>query len=156
MVKFILIFFLLLISNSLYGLEISGTPKVIDGDTIYLNGNKIRFSGIDTPELKQRCIKDNVKSLQVVPILAPACSEIKKPAMFNKDFGRLLNYGRSEIILGPTGVSGQTQGYLYLHDSQSTRCIFGIFHSPKKTNKKNRLYYYGMLSRLKILQNTYF
>ena len=26
--------------------------KVIDGDTIYLNGEKIRFSGIDTPELK--------------------------------------------------------------------------------------------------------
>ena len=30
--------------------------KVIDGDTIVLNGEKIRFSGIDTPELKQTCI----------------------------------------------------------------------------------------------------
>ena len=30
--------------------------KVIDGDTIILNGEKIRFSGIDTPELKQTCI----------------------------------------------------------------------------------------------------
>ena len=29
--------------------------KVIDGDTIILNGEKIRFSGIDTPELKQTC-----------------------------------------------------------------------------------------------------
>ena len=26
--------------------------KVVDGDTIHLNGKKIRFSGIDTPELK--------------------------------------------------------------------------------------------------------
>ena len=33
--------------------------KVIDGDTIILNGEKIRFSGIDTPELKQTCLKDN-------------------------------------------------------------------------------------------------
>ena len=33
--------------------------KVIDGDTIVLNGEKIRFSGIDTPELKQTCLKDN-------------------------------------------------------------------------------------------------
>ena len=29
--------------------------KIIDGDTIHLNGEKIRFSGIDTPELKQTC-----------------------------------------------------------------------------------------------------
>ena len=33
--------------------------KIIDGDTIHLNGEKIRFTGIDTPELKQTCIKDN-------------------------------------------------------------------------------------------------
>ena len=31
--------------------------KVIDGDTIHLNGKKNRFTGIDTPELKQTCIK---------------------------------------------------------------------------------------------------
>ena len=29
--------------------------KVIDGDTIILNDEKIRFSGIDTPELNQVC-----------------------------------------------------------------------------------------------------
>ena len=34
--------------------------RVVDGDTIYLNGKKIRFSGIDTPELKQTCVKDDV------------------------------------------------------------------------------------------------
>ena len=39
----------------------SQEPKVVDGDTIYLNDQKIRFSGIDTPELKQTCIKDGVK-----------------------------------------------------------------------------------------------
>jgi len=33
--------------------------KVIDGDTIHLNDEKIRFTGIDTPELKQTCIKDS-------------------------------------------------------------------------------------------------
>ena len=31
--------------------------KITDGDTIKINGEKIRFSGIDTPELKQTCIK---------------------------------------------------------------------------------------------------
>ncbi len=33
--------------------------KIVDGDTIVLNGEKIRFEGIDTPELKQTCLKDN-------------------------------------------------------------------------------------------------
>ena len=33
--------------------------RVVDGDTIVLNGEKIRFSGIDTPELKQTCLKDD-------------------------------------------------------------------------------------------------
>ena len=31
----------------------------MDGDTIVLNGEKIRFSGIDTPELKQTCLKND-------------------------------------------------------------------------------------------------
>mgnify|MGYP001212409892 FL=1 len=33
--------------------------KIIDGDTIHLNNEKIRFTGIDTPELKQTCYKNN-------------------------------------------------------------------------------------------------
>ena len=37
----------------------SNKAKVVDGDTIYLNGQKIRFSGIDTPEIKQVCNKNN-------------------------------------------------------------------------------------------------
>jgi endonuclease YncB( thermonuclease family) len=41
----------------------SQTIKIVDGDTIYLNGEKIRFAGIDTPELKQTCLKKNIKDL---------------------------------------------------------------------------------------------
>ena len=37
--------------------------KIVDGDTIHLNGEKIRFAGIDTPEIKQTCFKDDVKNL---------------------------------------------------------------------------------------------
>jgi endonuclease YncB( thermonuclease family) len=45
--------FLLNISNTR-----SSEIKIIDGDTIHINGEKIRFSGIDTPELKQTCINN--------------------------------------------------------------------------------------------------
>ena len=51
---FLLIFFL--IFNQIKSQDL----RVIDGDTIYLNGEKIRFTGIDTPELKQTCIKQGI------------------------------------------------------------------------------------------------
>ena len=46
----------LLIFNQVKSQEV----RVVDGDTIHLNGEKIRFTGIDTPELKQTCIKEEV------------------------------------------------------------------------------------------------
>ena len=35
--------------------------QITDGDTIKINGEKIRFSGIDAPELKQICTKEHIK-----------------------------------------------------------------------------------------------
>ena len=50
----------ILVLSLLWGNIVSAKSlRVIDGDTIILNGEKIRFSGIDTPELKQTCLKDN-------------------------------------------------------------------------------------------------
>ena len=51
----ICLIFFFLTYNDVKSIEV----KVIDGDTIHLNGEKIRFTGIDTPELKQTCNKDN-------------------------------------------------------------------------------------------------
>ena len=38
--------------------EISGIPKITDGDTIKILDKRIRFHGIDTPEKKQFCVKN--------------------------------------------------------------------------------------------------
>ena len=35
--------------------------KITDGDSIRINGEKIRFSGIDTPELRQTCLKQGIQ-----------------------------------------------------------------------------------------------
>ena len=40
---------------------ISGNPRIIDGDTIKMNGISIRLHGIDTPEKKQKCKDINNK-----------------------------------------------------------------------------------------------
>ena len=54
----ILLFILLIILLSFNSEVRANNLRIIDGDTIELNGEKIRFSGIDTPELKQTCIKN--------------------------------------------------------------------------------------------------
>ncbi len=38
---------------------ISGKAKIIDGDTIHIENNKIRLHGIDAPELNQNCKHEN-------------------------------------------------------------------------------------------------
>ena len=53
---FLLVFFLTI--NDIKSQEL----KVVDGDTIHLNGIKIRFTGIDTPELRQTCINEGIKN----------------------------------------------------------------------------------------------
>ena len=62
-------------------------PKIVDGDTIHLNGKKIRFSGIDTPELKQTCIKNGVKN---------SCGIMAKQILINK----IADYKISCVIEG--------------------------------------------------------
>ncbi|WP_349434636.1 thermonuclease family protein [Pararhizobium sp. A13] len=38
---------------------VSGWVKVVDGDTLVLDGKRIRLVGIDAPELRQVCQRDN-------------------------------------------------------------------------------------------------
>ena len=55
--KFFFIFFLyfLIYYSNQSQIIISGKAKVIDGDTIHIENNKIRLHGIDAPELNQNC-----------------------------------------------------------------------------------------------------
>ena len=44
-----------------YNISFADNLKIIDGDTIILNGKKVRFLGIDAPEIKQTCIQNDQK-----------------------------------------------------------------------------------------------
>ena len=56
----IIIILLVLLSNSIAE-EISGIPKVVDGDTIHIDNYKFRLEGIDAPEMRQQCKKESFK-----------------------------------------------------------------------------------------------
>ena len=54
---YVYLFLVLMFCNTIF----ADNLKIVDGDTIVLNGEKIRFSGIDTPELKQMCMNGDEK-----------------------------------------------------------------------------------------------
>ena len=45
---------ILVLSLLTCNISFADSLRVVDGDTIVLNGEKIRFTGIDTPELKRQ------------------------------------------------------------------------------------------------------
>ena len=55
---FLILVNILFIFNISFATELSGVAKVIDGDTIKINGIKIRLFGIDAPEENQICKKN--------------------------------------------------------------------------------------------------
>ena len=63
--------FILLIVPNVF----SNTVHVIDADTIKIGNEKIRFSGIDAPELNQDCFKNEKKIL---------CGVLAKKALLKK------------------------------------------------------------------------
>ena len=76
----IIILFSFLFSYSDEKNIIKGNAIVVDGDTVKINGKKIRFGGIDAPESyyrgkKQTCIEDNKKVF---------CGQISKDKLIEK------------------------------------------------------------------------
>ena len=57
MIKHIIIILSLFFFQTILAAEITGFPKVVDGDTIHIKSYKIRLEGIDAPEMKQKCKK---------------------------------------------------------------------------------------------------
>ena len=46
----------ILIASPVFAAEISGIPRIVDGDTVEIGQVKIRLSGIDAPETDQVCL----------------------------------------------------------------------------------------------------
>jgi len=62
--RIIIIF--LMFSTNILAQEIIGIPKIVDGDTVYINNYKIRLEGIDAPEIKQKCKKEKLKISSII------------------------------------------------------------------------------------------
>ena len=84
-IRIIIIFFVML-SNSIAE-EISGIPKVVDGDTIHINNYKFRLEGIDAPEMRQQCKKESFKISFLTGFIFYkdySCGRVSKEKLINK------------------------------------------------------------------------
>ena len=105
--------------------------RVVDGDTIVLNGEKIRFSGIDTPETtyyrkyKQICYLDNQKIY---------CGEISKNKLIEKIGKNKINCIREE----KKDVYGRTLAECFVNDESLSSYLVknGYAFDFKKYSKK--------------------
>ena len=62
LIIFSIFFYFILFQQNIFAKEIYGNPRIIDGDSLEIKNEKIRFLGIDAFEKKQECIrKDGTK-----------------------------------------------------------------------------------------------
>lgn len=54
---------LILLGSSVKAEDVSGTPLIVDGDTLWIDSAKIRLHGIDAPEMKQKCHRNGTSYL---------------------------------------------------------------------------------------------
>jgi len=73
MIRFIFLF--VLITTPTFATDVTGNVRVVDGDTIWIDGTKIRLHGIDAPEMKQTCTTNKGKE-QMCGVLAKQALEM--------------------------------------------------------------------------------
>ena len=113
---------LFLFSNNLFASHVT----VIDGDTIRLGDVKIRFSGIDAPEINQSCVASEGKV---------ACGKISRDLLIEKVTNNKISctdegkdfYGR---VLGECFVNGESlsaylvrEGFAFAYRKYSNKYI---------------------------------
>ena len=116
----------------------SGTLKVVDGDTIHIGSKKYRFSGIDTPEIRQTC-KENKKII--------FCGVLAKEILIKKIANRKIECIEEDVpdryqrILAECFVNGESlssylvrSGYAFAYRKYSTKFI-----KDEEFAKKNQL-----------------
>ena len=56
MTKIAIVFLVLIICSSVKAADLSGVPRIVDGDTLAIGSTNVRLQGIDAPETDQVCL----------------------------------------------------------------------------------------------------
>ena len=123
----------LFLTNSVYADQLT----VTDGDTIRIGEERIRFSGIDAPEMKQTCIYQEIEF---------NCGEFSKNLLIEKIADqevscireRIDQYGRTlaECFVGKESLSSYLvrEGYAFAYRKYSDKFIADEEYAQSKGN----------------------
>ena len=110
---------------------------VTDGDTIRIGDERIRFSGIDAPEIKQTCIYQEIEF---------KCGEFSKNLLIEKISNQEVScirestdqYGRTlaECFVGKESLSSYLvrEGYAFAYRKYSDKFILDEEYAQSKSN----------------------
>ena len=125
--------FTLFFTNSVYADQLT----VTDGDTIRIGEERIRFSGIDAPELKQTCLYQKIEF---------KCGEFSKNLLIEKIANQEVScvreskdqYGRTlaECFVGTESLSSYLvrEGYAFAYRKYSDKFIADEEYAQSKGN----------------------
>ena len=125
--------FTLFLINSVYADQVI----VTDGDTIRIGEERIRFSGIDAPELKQTCLYQEIEF---------NCGEFSKDLLIEKIANQEVScireskdqYGRTlaECFVGKESLSSYLvrEGYAFAYRKYSDKFIADEEYAQSKGN----------------------
>ena len=125
--------FILFLTNSVYADQLT----VTDGDTIRIGEERIRFSGIDAPELKQTCLYQEIEF---------NCGEFSKNLLIEKISNQEVSciieskdqYGRTlaECFVGKDSLSSYLvrEGYAFAYRKYSDQFIIDEEYAQSKGN----------------------
>ena len=130
---FLALIFFLLFFSSIKANQLS----VTDGDTIRIGAERIRFSGIDAPEIKQTCIHHKLefncgefsKNLLIEKIADQEVSCIKESI---DQYGRTL----AECFVGKESLSSYLvrEGYAFAYRKYSNKFVADEEYAKKNSN----------------------
>ena len=110
---------------------------VTDGDTIRIGDERIRFSGIDAPEINQTCVYNQIDF---------KCGEFSKNLLIEKIFNQKVScikeskdqYGRTlaECFVGKESLSSYLvrEGYAFAYRRYSNKFILDEEYAQSKNN----------------------
>ena len=114
-------------SNAQRERVLKGAAIVVDGDTIKINGNRIRLLSIDTPETKQKCFDKNNKEY--------FCGKMATNFLRKIAHGRVVSCFYKE-----RDVYNRYLGYCYLGDLflnlEMVRNGMAVIYGYKKAGKE--------------------
>ncbi|MDB3863235.1 thermonuclease family protein [Alphaproteobacteria bacterium] len=130
-------FLFLLFSQLIFSSAHADQIIVTDGDTIRIGDERIRFSGIDAPEIKQTCIYQEIEF---------NCGEFSKDLLTKKIGSQEVNcireskdqYGRTlaECFIGKESLSSYLvlKGYAFAYRKYSDKFIADEEYAQSKGN----------------------